>query len=186
MSIINGAVIAGFTFVLDVEDKVQLTHDRLNLLGIPTVTVTLTNSVQNEDLVNDTIEKEKMATSVAAEIPSGVATVAAEDTNDVDVTIQVNDINGNAVLDVVAVSLWLSDTAAGNPPAALPSSGSPTIITSQGVIIDPVTNIAPGLYLTDANGVLALQFTESGALEKFFNMVINNKHIAGSQALTWT
>lgn len=185
MSIINADVVEGLVLVLDAQGNVQITHDRLNLQAKPTVTLNLSNEIQNEDLVAGTIEKDKLNDNIADEIPTGIATVAAESANDVDVSVQFQDINASSLSRVMATQCWISDTS-GAAPAALPSGGAPTIVSSQGVIIEALTASAPGTYLSNSSGLLVLRFTEAGALTKFFNMIIGNEFIAGSQALTWT
>ena len=185
MSTVNAIVIEGFTFVLDADGLSQVTVDRLNQLGVPTVSLILTNTINTEDIVDSQVTAAKLADDVADNIIAATITVAAEDSNNIDVTIQAVDVQGNNLSKVVGLQAWISATA-GTAPAALPSGGAPAIVTSQGIIIEDMTASAPGTYLTDSNGLLVLRFTEAGALTKYFNAIVQSQLEQGDVAMTWT
>jgi hypothetical protein len=154
------SVTPGYEFVYDGDGRVQLTKDRLNLLGNPVVVVALANDA----------------------LLFATATVATESGNNVDVAVQVVDVNGDAVAFQVALWAWIATAAAGAP-AALPSGGAPSATT--GTAVSAMSATVAGLYLTDASGVLVLRFTEAGALTRYFNMVLASRLLQGDQAMTW-
>lgn len=185
MSTVNANVTRGYTFVFDGNGQFLITLERLNQVALPVVTVDLSGKVDTADLVDAAVTAVKLANAVADRLRAAVATVAAESSNNVDVTIQVQDVQGNNLSEVTGIRLWLSGSANGAP-AALPSGGAPTIISSQGTIIEAMTDTAPGTYLTNSSGVLALRFTEAGALTKYLVGLLQDDLVSGSAALTWT
>lgn len=186
MSSVNANVGAGYVFVFDAEGKAQITLERLNLLGVPIVTVNLAGKVAAEDLVAGAVIASKLADAIADQLMTVSVTVAAEASNNVDVSIQVKDCQGNNLAQSTLLHLWLTASNSSLAPAALPSSGAPSILTSNGTIIQAMTASAPGLYLTDSTGLLNLRFTEAGALTKYLQTVVQSKLVQGSGALIWT
>lgn len=184
MSTVNANVSAGYIFVADGDGKVQITKDRLNLLGVPTVTVELSGVIQTADIVDGVVTAAKLVDAVADRLVTAVATVPAEDTNNIDVSVQAKDAQGNALSAVVPIFAFISATATGTL-AALPSGGAPTIVSSQGTIIIGMSATLLGVYYTNASGLLVLRFTEAGALTRYFRAIVGGKTIEGSAAMTW-
>ena len=187
MTTANCSVTPGYTWVLDASGEFIITKDRLNLTGTPTVTVNLAGKVATADIVALNITTALLANAVADQLITVVGTVPAEATNNIDVSIQAKDCQGNALALNVGVQLWLADSASTlTPTATLPSSGAPTILTSNGFILRPLAANVSGHYLTDSTGLLKLRFTEAGALTRYLCMVIQGKLVMGDQALIWT
>ena len=61
MSTVNANVTPGKVFTEDAEGKVQVTPDGLNLLGVPTVTVPLDDSVATADIQDEAVTNAKLA-----------------------------------------------------------------------------------------------------------------------------
>lgn len=186
MSTVNASVTAGYVFSYDADQKIWVTKDRLNLLGVPTATVNLGGAIAAEDLQASAVEASKLANAVADEIVLAVATVAAEAADNVDVTIQFNDVQGNALAAVVGAWIWLCDGASSYVPAALPSAGAPVILNSHGAIVQAMTASAPGFYVSNSSGQLDLRFTETGALTRYLRLAAGARVTSGSAALVWT
>jgi len=183
MSTVNASVTPGYEFVADGDGKIQVTKDRLNLLGAPTVTVALSGVVAAADIAAGAVGTAALANAVADVLPTAVATVAAENSNNVDVTVQAKDVQGNNLSAVVPVWAYIATSAAGAL-AALPSGGAPTIVT-DGVIIMAMSATAIGMYYTNASGKLVLRFTEAGALTRYFRAIVGGATIEGSAVMSW-
>jgi hypothetical protein len=188
MSSVNGNVTPGYTFAFDANQRFLITRDRLNLLGAPTVTVNLTGKVNSDgdDVANRTVKATMLADAVADVLITATATVAAESSNNVDVSIQFKDLHGNALALNVGAHIWLTASGSALVPVALPSGGAPTILSSKGFILTAMTASAPGYYLSDSTGLLQLRFTESGTLTKYLALTVQDKLVMGSGALIWT
>lgn len=186
MSVVNGNVTPGYVFAYDSQLRILVTKDRLNLLGAPAVTVDLSGQVNSsgDDVAAGTISAAMLADAVADAILTITATVPDEATNNIDVSIQAKDIQGNALAARVSVWLWLA-ASSGGAPAALPSGGAPTVLNGNGVILYPVAATYPGQYMTSAAGLLELRFTEAGALTKYLNLLCQDRFFAGSKAMVW-
>ena len=189
MSTVNAGVTAGYTFVADGQGRVLLLKERLNLLGLPTVTVDLSGAVDTEDLVASAVSAAKLADAVADAIPVGVATVGdpVAKTNPIDVSLQISDIQGNALAVRCAVWWWLSDNAVGSaltPTSAVPDQAE-SYQAGNGAVA--MANDTVSMSVTDATGLLTVRFQEDGgALTRYFYAIVGNKLVAGSQALVWT
>jgi hypothetical protein len=168
--------------------RILLTRDRLNLLGAPTVTVNLASKINSDgdDIKDGTVDEAMLAAALGDRLITAVATVAAESSNNVDVSIQFRDCQGNALAGYCAAEIWLNADGSTLTPAALPSGGAPAILTSNGFILRAMTSTASGLYISDSAGLLKLRFTEAGALTKYLGMIVQGKYVAGSAALIWT
>jgi hypothetical protein len=151
---------------------------------VPTVTVELSGVVRAADIVDGVVTAAKLVDAVADAIPTAVATVGAEGTNTVDVSVQAKDAQGNALSAVVPVLAFISATATGAL-GAMPSGGAPTIVSSQGTIIIDMSATLLGVYYTNASGLLVLRFTEAGVLTRYFRAIVGGKTIEGSAAMTW-
>jgi hypothetical protein len=159
----------------------------MNLAAVPAVTVNLTGKVNSsgDDVANGTVKVVMLADAVADVLITATATVAAESSNNVDVTIQFKDLQGNALALNVGVHIWLTASGSALAPVALPSGGAPSILNSKGFILTAMSASAPGIYLSDSTGALELRFTEAGALTKYLAMLVQGKLVMGSGALIW-
>lgn len=174
MSQINGNVTAGKVFVKDANGEALCTIEDLNNLGVPTVVLDITGGVAAEDLV----------AALADALPTATANVSAEATNVVTVTIQIKDAQGNNLAEKCVVDFWLSDTAGGAKTADTFTGAG--VAATTGVIVNEWTADTHCRCITDANGALVLTFTETGANTLYFNLVLANKYIAGSQSMVWS
>ncbi len=172
----NATVTEGYTFTPDAEGKVQLTWTRFNLQAKPTVVVDLAAIVDTEDLKD----------AVADKILTGSATVASESANNVDVTVQIKDAQGNALSEICVVDYWLSNSATGGPNVTTFPDGSCSATTGSDITLN-ADNVV-GRAITDSSGTLVIRFVHTaGALSGlYFCAIINNKLIQGSAALSWS
>jgi len=172
----NATVTEGYTYTPDAEGKVQLTWTRANLQAKPTVVVDLAAIVDTADLKD----------AVADKILTAAATVAAESSNNVDVTMQLKDAQGNALAEVCVVDYWLSNAAAGGPNVTTFPDGSCSSTTGTDITVNADNVI--GRAITDANGTLVIRFVHAdGALTGlYFCAIVNNKLVQGSAVLAWT
>ena len=182
MTIANASVTAGKVFTADALDETDITYDDLNLLGVPTVTLNLGGVVDTADLVEDAVGATQLANAVADQLLSATATVSDEATDVVTVTVQILDAKAENLADQCVVEFWLSDTA-GAVLTSTPPSGATAATT--GAIIASHTAKTHIVAITNASGTLVLTFTEAGALVRYFNLIVNNLYIPGSQAMTW-
>jgi hypothetical protein len=112
-------------------------------------------------------------------------TVAAEDTNVVNVAIQViggddQDVDAN-----VHLLVWLTDTeGAAVVPGTAPSGG--TAVGATGVVLVELTADVLFLAVTDANGNLELDVTEAGAATWYLNVGLPGGGVVVSDVLTFT
>jgi hypothetical protein len=157
---VSGSVTPGKVYTVDAEDKALVTPDNLNLLGNPSVSMSL-----DEVLMTAT------------------ATVGDQAANVVTVTVNVKDFLGTALNGRYVFDYWLSDAANGAPTSTIPSGG---VNVSTGTELRPLANDETSKVMTDANGDAVLAFTEAGALTRYFNMNLQAKQVAGDAALTWT
>lgn len=111
-------------------------------------------------------------------------TVAAEDTNVVNVAIQViggddQDIDAN-----VHLLVWLTDTEGADVvPGTAPDGG--TAVGATGVVLVELTADVLMLAVTDSNGNLELDVTESGAATWYLNVGLPGGGVAVSDVLTF-
>jgi len=190
MSTINANVTRGYKFVYDASSVFQVTLDRLNLAAQPVVTVDLTSGVDTEDLVDSGVSAAKLSNDVADAVLTGAATVGAPvaATNPIEVSLQIKDIQGNALAQRSCVSWWLSDglISSGNipPTATIPDQ---TLVYTNGNSVVDIAASTVAIGVTDATGKLYLTFQhDAGALTRYFYCIVNGQLIAGSQALTWS
>ena len=156
----NANVTAGYAFTEDANGYVQLTKDRLNLLGKPTVTVPI-----NEDY-----------------LPVVAFSVGAEDANAISITININSINANAIAGRFLAHAWISDDAGGGESAVTPD-GATTWTT--GTQLASVTTKKRWLAITSAAGEAVLSITHSAAQTWYINVEIDGR-VWTSEAIAFT
>lgn len=155
----NANVTAGYAFTEDANGYVQITKDRLNLLGKPTVTVPI-----NEDY-----------------IPVVAFDVGAEDANVISVTINVNSINSNAIATRFLLHAWLSDDVAGAETATGPDGA---VSWTTGTQLQAITSKKRWTAITSAAGEAALSIAESAAKTWYLNVEIDGR-VWTSAAITF-
>lgn len=183
MTTVNANVTPGKVFVKDANGRVLIDIEDLTALGTPTVTVDLSGQVASGDIAASAVTAAKLADAVADALPAATATVGDEDSNNVDVTVQFQDAQGNNLADRCVFFYWLSDAANGAPTSTMPDGG---VSVTTGTEIIAAAADALAAAATDANGQAVIRATESGALTRYFNLIVLNQLVAGSQALVWT
>lgn len=179
----NCTVTEGYVYTPDSEGKVLETYTRHNLQAKPTVTVDTVGAIDTEDLVDDAVDVDKLATALVQKPDSLNIVVANQSGNDITVTINVLDLNGDELADVCILRLWLSDSAAGAPSADYPDGGQ---AVSTGLELIAAAADTIGTYQTDENGELVIVFTDTGGGVVFhISAEMVNKQYSGNQALTW-
>ena len=177
MSIVAATVTPGYVFVKDAQGRALLTPTRLNLLGNPVVNVNLAGSIAPADL----------GASVGNALLTAVATVGAENTNVVSVTVQLANLNGALVSAVGLVEAWLSNTAGDGPNVTTFPAGGVAPVAASGVELVANADNVIGRYLTNSSGLLVLNYTHAaGALSGlYFCCIIAGKLVQGDVALSW-
>lgn len=190
MSTKNCSVTPGYQYTYDANDEFEITLERENMGFTPVVTVNLTDAIDTEDILAEAVTPGKLDDEVADAIPVGVATVAnsVAKANPILVQLQLKDVQGNSLLERVAVRWWLSDAdiaAADIPPTAtIPDHA---IVYTQGKYAVNIANSTIALGVTDSLGRLYLTFQhDAGALTRYFYAMVGDKLVEGSQALVWT
>jgi len=183
MSTVNANVTAAQEFTPDSEGKALLTIEDLNRLGTPTVTLTLDDSVDAEDIKDEAVSAAKLDDTVRAAILAATATVSAEAANVVTVTVQVKTIDGVALSGQKALVEWWISAASGEAVASTPPD---SIAYGTGKLVKEFTALLHGIALTDSAGVLIMTFTKSGALGPlYFNAVVQGRWVVGNRTMDW-
>lgn len=127
----------------------------------------------------------KLADAVADAIVSATATVGAEANNTITVTVQLKDIQGNALAEQRMVSWWMADT---DVPGPISSTGltNPYVAYSQGTQVKAWTANYHELAATNTSGQLILVFTSTSAQTRYFRCQIGSMLVKGSVAMSWT
>jgi len=113
-----------------------------------------------------------------------VITVAAEDTDVVNVAIQLVDrLNGNEIGERVSIFAYLSDDANGDSIAATAPDGGVAIGT-DGLLIPDVTSKSFRL-ISEADGDIDVDVTESGTDTFYLILVMPDGKLIPSGALTF-
>jgi len=99
-----------------------------------------------------------------------VMTVGTEAGNVIDVAVQLNDAEGNALTEVGVVDWYLSDDAAGIiPTAAAPDGG--VAVGAAGGVIETVAAVA-GKLITDADGLVNLVITDATGTPTWYLVIV--------------
>jgi len=109
-------------------------------------------------------------------------TVGAEAANVINVAIQLKDAQGKDLDHAAALPWYLADDAAGLNPATVAHSSSPAIGTDGGLIAT-LADLA-GIVVSEADGDIDIDFTETGALTKYLVLVMPNGRLVVSPAIT--
>lgn len=122
---------------------------------------------------------------VAGFIPptDATITVGTENTNVINVAIQLLDGNGDALANAAAVTFYLSDNATGSGIAATVPSGGIAIGT-DGVLAEFVSGDA-GILISEADGDIDIDITEVGADTFYLVLVMPSGKVVISGAITF-
>jgi hypothetical protein len=123
----------------------------------------------------------KLATAVQDLIPYLSVVAAAEDTDNVDITLQVKDAAGNNLAEEHLIEFWLADSATGWELGTAPDGG---ISVTTGVAADVATAGKRIRMITDTNGTAVVRATESGAKTAYARARIAGK--VTTATCTWT
>jgi len=118
-----------------------------------------------------------------AAVAAAVFTVGSEAGNVINVAVQLNDANGVAMAVRSALPFYMSDDANGDSLAAAAADGGIAIGT-DGVLIEWTANLA-GLAISEADGDIDIDITESGADTWYLVLVLPNGKLAVSGAITF-
>ena len=174
MSDITCTVIPGYVLAPDASGKAWLTYVRLNQLGVPTVTVSLAGVVAAADL----------ATALSAKILGPDISVAAEVSDAISVTVQMQNAVGSDVAGRFAFRCWLSDSAHGALTGTAPNTD--TTITT-GVEIQEVVSKTHFIVETDADGTAVIKIDNAvGATHSWYLMAEIQGIVTASAIITIT
>ena len=150
MSTVTATVTAGQVFNEDSQGRVLVTKQRLNNLGVPTVQVSLTDSVDTEDLKANAVTAAKLSAALQDMIPklSLGFTDGADGTGVI--TVQVQDAAGNSLAERFRVRAWIGDTDYGAPVAKT------AFTVGTGTLLQTVEDKADLETITDATGLLSV------------------------------
>lgn len=165
MSTVSATVTAGKTWTPDVDGKILLDADALNLAANPAVAVPLANRIATEDLQNAAVTADKLAAAAVA--LAKLATDASyymrraglTPTDDADgtgkMTVQIKDANGNSLTGRFVIRAWISSTINGAPAAVT------SFTATTGTTIQTVTSNAQLIVQTDGAGQAVLDVNAS-------------------------
>jgi len=122
--------------------------------------------------------------AIAAGYVDATITVVGEVSNEVDVTIQLTDANGDDLAVRGSVFAYLSDDANGDAIVATAPDGGWAIDT-DGLLI-PVVAGKAAVLVSEADGDIALTITEAGAKTAYLIIVLPEGRLVASTVLTWT
>lgn len=122
--------------------------------------------------------------AIAAGYVDATITVVGEVSNEVDVTIQLTDANGDDLAVRGSVFAYLSDDANGDAIVVTAPDGGWAIDT-DGLLI-PVVAGKAAVLVSEADGDIALTITEAGAKTAYLIIVLPEGRLVASTVLTWT
>jgi hypothetical protein len=194
MSTVNASVTPGYELTADVDGKVLLTKDRVNMIGRPVVSVELTGAVEEEDLAPGAVGAVALSDAVQAAICAGSQAVVGSSvakTNPITVLLQVKDVAGDNAAGRFPVEWWVSnnDLPAGSTNEILPCSTKPdqTETYTYGVPVRKLANSATALSVTDEQGRLKVSLQHNaGAKTCYFHAWVGGRYYRGSTGIVWT
>lgn len=173
MSTVNGTVTTGYEFTLDEAGKAQVTVPRLNLLGVPTVTSDMSDSIALVDLKDAVKQLMPKLSVVAADSTGGVGTA----------TIQIQDADSNSLTGRYLVRIWASDSDFGAP-----HSMTTSFLPTTGTLIAQHTTVATTAkadvgVITNASGVVVMS-VQDGAGTVYIMAEINGLVVSAQLDIT--
>jgi hypothetical protein len=137
----------------------------------------------------DELNKMDGVTSTAAtlntfdnRVAGATIVVGTEVPNDINVTVQLTDADGNDLATAAAIPFYLSSDTAGQAIGTAPDGG--IAIGTDGLMIEWTANVA-GLLISEADGDIDITFTESGSLTVYLVLVMPNGSLVISDAITF-
>lgn len=112
-----------------------------------------------------------------------VITVGAENTNVINVGVQLNDGNGDAMTTASWVMWYLADDAAGDTPSGTAPNGGVAVGT-DGTIIEWAANLS-GIAISEADGDIDLDLTDSGTPTFYLVVLLPSGERVVSDAITF-
>jgi len=174
MTTLNCTVLSGHTFVPDSQARIRITSTRLNELGLPTVTANLAGLIAAADL----------ATALAAKIIGADISVAAEVSDAIDVTVQIQNAVGSDITGRHSFRCWLSDSEYGGETGTAPATG---LSVTTGTQIKSVTANKQLIVETDASGTAVINVDNAtGSTHSWYLMVELQNIVTASTVITIT
>ena len=182
MSTLTCTVVRGVTLTEDADGLVQITKDRLNLLGLPTVTLALSGAVATADIADDAVTAAKISDALSDILHSAPTfVIGAEAGNEIAVTVQLNDAKAEALSAIRHITWWLSDTAGAGVSGTTPDGD---IVYDKGTSLIEHTADLFGQALTNATGEFDITIGESAADTWYLNIAIGGV-VYSSGAITF-
>ena len=174
MSELNCTVTPGYTFTPTAQFWIWLTHTKLNQAANPTVTVPMDGLVAPADLT----------TALSAKIVAPDITVAAEVSDAVSVTIQMQNSVASDITGYHLLRCWLVDAAYG----ALTGTEPNTDVTiTTGVEVQEVVSKKHFIVQTDSDGVAVIKVDNTaGTTDSWYLMVEIQGKVLASAIITIT
>ena len=190
MSTPTATVTAGYTFVADGSGNILITKARLNSLGIPAVTVSLTGVILEEDFQDNVVPLRAMRAESVGEANltnsarAYLRTLTVTASNDHDgsgqVQIQVKDASAVALADRFVVEAWVATSQWGAP------GSIGTFAPTTGTTIQSVSANAHLRILTDATGAIVLNVNPGSGGTWYVMVMVDGKVFAVQVLITTT
>lgn len=186
MSTVNATVTRGYTFPLDSDNKTDVTPDHLNQAALPTVQLSLVDSVDTEDIKEDAVGTTEIDNTLADLIRQIDVAVGAEAADNIDVTFTVQDAKGETLADNNLIRLWLTNSTSTLDPNVTTFPDGGAAVQGDGVEITATADDTIGVYITPATGIIVIRFNHTaGALSGLYPVAeMGGKLYVGSE-LEW-
>ncbi len=128
------------------------------------------------------VAPENLSAALRAMFTACTIAVGTESGNNIDVTLQMKDAAGDDLAERRFARVWLSDTAPGGVSGSIPNGGFSVLTGTKADDYGPGVHM---LAMSDANGVLVLRITPSGAATWYLVAEIGGR-VFVSSALTYS
>jgi hypothetical protein len=115
-------------------------------------------------------------------LPTCTIQVGGEVSDNIDVTVQLQDANGNNLAQECVVRLWVGDSAGGGECATAPSGG---LSVPTGTLLNTLTADKHLNVISDANGTIVLRLADTGT-PTYYVMAEFDGRITASSAVTFS
>ena len=139
-------------------------------------------AVDTPELAAAAITPVELDDAIADALPKMTLAVAAEDSNNIDVTIQLKDIQDNNLAEARLIKAWLSDTATGGETATAPDTD---FSVQTGTLLKEVTINKHLEVLASASGVAVLRVSDTGSPTFYLRAAIDGGKVYTSDAITF-
>lgn len=123
-----------------------------------------------------------VADALADAVPTVHLTVGDEDSNEISVTAQVRDVQGNDLAGRFLLRVWLADAANGGLCATAPNGG---VTISTGTTLETITANKYYLVITDADGTAVIDVSDTGTPTLYVHVELDGV-VYASDAVTFT